>query len=351
MRIHELASRPPGWINRSTPQEKVFLSGAVFKRNLINHFFVNNSSELDLLTIKRKVAIAIQDVLELKGDFFELDMVSEDEKALLSERKLYPASWVNRSFPSQAIFIGSNERFSILINGTEHIEIQSIVGGLALKKALSIAEKIERPLGELLEYAFAETMGYLTSDPLESGLGLHLFVVLHLPAIVITRQVNSLAELLEGVNVRLESVLPNNMGNLFVLTTMRQLGVTKREVYDSFAELIDMVLDLEDTARDMLLGKYSIQLEDRVNRALAVLQAAKTLSFYELSEYISSLKLGIALGILQNITVYQLDEILIMSQPAHIKLAFAESENFNEEVARAGFVRSKLGATHPIHGT
>ncbi len=341
MRIVELASSPPGWISRTTPQEKIFFSRVTFLRNFMGYLFPSAADETELMEVRKRLRIIFENLLDIDGKFLNLEELTRLEVQLLKER-----APVKMQFEPEenfhGIFLAGNEKLTAIVNAGNHLEIRATVGGLALKRALHMAESVEKAVGKFMEYAFDSTRGYLTTNPLDSGLAMRFSVVLHLPGIAATHQIDELSEMLGEVLIRMEPFFSNKVGNLFVFSTLKQLGVNEMQLYHSFAEVIDMILDLEDAARDTLLRKHPLLLEDRVSRAYALIKAARTLKFEEVAEFISILKLGAALGLFNSVPVARLDEILILSQPAHIKATFAEGDNFDEGALRAGFVKSML---------
>ncbi len=341
MRIRERAINAPEWLKSSKElSDKVLFSAVTVRRNLLDAAFPNQADENELLDVLEKLAVAIALLPDASGDFYKLSVISDDECSLLYERWI-PVDCKSRN-DVKGVFVSQTEHLSILINHTDHIEIQGVAGGLSVRQVLDHAEKAEWFIGSLMEYAFADTIGFLTANPFEAGLGIDLSVVLHLPGISVTNQTSTLADVVKGAFLDLKPLFPNGIGNLYILKTTRQLGVTEEELYRSFTEVIDIILDLEDGARDTLMSKFSLKIEDRVERAKAILDSARMLSFEELAELISIIKLGISLGLVPSIPFSALDELLVLARPVHLQVIFAENENIQLDSLRASFVRAKL---------
>ncbi len=341
MKLVDRAGRLPDWLSKAKNlTEKVLFSSAVLKRNLLDYPFPNRADESELRDVQERIAVALELLPDVEGEFFSLDGMSNSECELLRERFVRVNCEGEKS--GRGAFLSEDEQVSVVVNGNDHLELEVKIGGLNVKEAMKTANDIDNFIGSVVEFAFADGIGFLTADPFEAGLAMHLGVALHLPGIATSRQLKTLSEIVQSANLRITPVFQNGLGNVFRMESTRQLGASENEVYTAFTEVLDLVMDLEDDTRDMLLEKFPLEVEDRIRRSLAVLRSALILEFEEAIELLSMLRLGLSLGLLSGITFRELDETMFLTQPQHLKTAFAENDKVNLDSVRAAFVRSRI---------
>jgi protein arginine kinase len=118
------------------------------------------------------------------------------------------------------------------------------------------------------------------------------------------------------------------------------LGKSEAELLDHLGRLVRQVMEYEERARVALRERASAALEDRTWRAWAVLRHARTLSFEEMVNLLSGVRLGVGLGILPDVPLYALNRLLVLAQTAHVAQSFGvtcEAESIPEH--RATLVR------------
>jgi protein arginine kinase len=349
MNLDEMVERVPGWLTgEGELPELVISSRARLARNLAGHLFGVRAT----LSEKRKISDELRDVLlglpEFEGAAeLEVASLSETERSFVLERHLASLKLLTNGKGS-SILVSEDEVSSAMLNEEDHLRFQVIHPGLSLGNAFRTAMGLVEAVGDRVEYAYRESLGYLTACPSNVGTGLRLSVLVHLPGIVYARDVESLLMDLtqRGILVRgLYGGGSNVQGNVFQVSSRISLGVTEEETLERFSEAVKGLLDRERSARDRLLSESRIRVEDKIYRSLAVLQSARILSFKEVAEFSSAVRLGVGLGILLDYRIRTLNELLFFSQPAHLQKLFSKSMDAQErDRTRASYIRAKLSS-------
>jgi protein arginine kinase len=240
------------------------------------------------------------------------------------------------------------ERASVMVNEEDHLRLQALRSGFALEATWGQVATLDTELGQRLAFAFHPEFGYLTSCPTNVGTGLRASVLVHLPGLVLTKEINKILQGLTQVGLTFRGLYGEGsevVGNLFQLSNQTTLGQTERELLDHLGKLVRQVMEYEERARQILLRDATAILEDKVWRAFGLLRYARTLSFEETMNLLSGVRLGVGLGLIPNVGMYTLNKLLVFTQPAH--LAAAQGRGLADEevpVRRAAYVRQMLEA-------
>jgi protein arginine kinase len=220
--------------------------------------------------------------------------------------------------------------------------------GLQPAEAWAIADGADDDLGRALDYAYSDEIGYLTSCPTNAGTGLRASVLIHLPALVISKEIHQVLKsvMQVGLNVRgLYGEHSDVMGNLFQVSNQTTLGVTERDSIESLERVTRRIIEMEEKARDRWMRDARIQLEDRVWRGYGALRYCRSISSREVIELSSVVRLGAAVGFPGLCPLHVLNELLILTQPAHLQRRFGgEMTPAERNVYRARLVRERLEA-------
>ena len=199
-----------------------------------------------------------------------------------------------------------------------------------------------------MEYAFLGDFGFLTASLTNTGLAVRISVLAHLPGIVLAKKIQDFVEVVRksGLSVRgLYGEWSQAKGNLFQIATAQTLNLSEEDLLERFRLGMSRILKLEKSAREELLSDYRLALEDKIYRALGVLKHARSISFDEAAIHLSFLRLGVGLGILMDLPLSALNEMLFFSQVAHLQMILGPTESVEERDARrATYLRTKLQA-------
>ncbi|MFU8794408.1 MAG: protein arginine kinase [Dethiobacteria bacterium] len=312
------------WMDGSGPETDMVLSSRVrVARNLKGHSFSCLASNEQTAEVLGKVRSTIDDIVELKNfTFWMMEDLTELEKQALVEKHLV-SPLLARESKHGALLLREDEAVSLMINEEDHLRLQVILPGLQLEEAWREADYYDSLLEKELEYAFDENYGYLTACPTNVGTGLRVSVMLHLPALIMTRQINRLLGALSQVGLAIRGLYGEGseiIGNLVQISNQVTLGHSEDEIIGNLGGMIRQVIEQEQNARQALLDKKRAQLADKAWRSLGLLKYAQVMSSQEAIQLISDLRLGYDLGLIKTINHRLLNELLVLIRPACLQL-------------------------------
>ena len=353
----ELVARPSPWLNGEGPQGGIVLSTRIrLARNLRGVPFTHRARPEALQGVVASIASAAHESPTF-GQCLVLQMgdLSSLERQVLVERHLVSHELGDGTRP-RGIVIAGDERVSAMINEEDHLRLQVMAPGLQPAEAWATADTADDELGRSLDYAFSDEIGYLTSCPTNAGTGLRASVLIHLPALVINPEreiqnvLKSVAQM--GLNVRgLYGEHSDVMGNLFQVSNQTTLGVSERDSIQSLETVTRRIIEMEERARERMIRNARVQLEDKVWRGYGELRYCRSISSREVIELCSVVRMGVALGFPGLCPLSVLNELLILTQPAHLQRLFgAEMTPGERNVYRARLVRERLEAADHAAG-
>ncbi len=296
----------------------------------------------------RELIGTVGGILEKNGftrqDFSEL---SRAATYALAEKQYISASALRESLP-HALYLNEPCNLAVTVCAEEHIRLQAIQPGLNLRDALSGIMEVEAILDAELPFAFDERLGYLTRCPADLGTGMRAAVLLCLPVLETTGRCGELSETLERTGHRLRRC---GGGGLYMLAHRNAPGVSETETVRLLEVTARHIIDAERRARDLPEGEEREVLVDRVLRADAVLRSARRLGEEEQTAMLSDLRLGAAMGVLDDVKVESVTVALIETQPAGLSAESEVASDFELELRRAAQTRERVFGGHdaPIH--
>ncbi|MEO0085453.1 MAG: protein arginine kinase [candidate division WOR-3 bacterium] len=340
------------WLSGSGPDSDVVVSSRVrLARNLAGVPFVQRARRSEQERVVEAVRWALSAAgLDSSGRFIDDELLSETEGRYLVERHLVSPAFVS-SKARRGLYVGGDECLSLMVNEEDHVRFQVLGSGLALADALGAALSFDDKLESQVQYAFSPEFGFLTACPTNVGTGLRASVLVHLPGLVLTREIEKVLRgaLHIGLAVRgLYGEGSETRGNFLQISNQRSLGQTEEEIVDSVADICRQIVDYERKARAYLMKNLRVELEDKVFRSFAILKGARILSSDEAINLIATLRLGIALGIVNEIDLAGVSRLLILVQPANLQAMLGETLEAGErDERRAAFVRETLVGDGP----
>jgi protein arginine kinase len=347
MILNDLLSHTSEWLKSTGPYSEIVISSRIrLARNLEKIPFPNwankKQGELTLKTIEE--AISKVDYLK-NATIFRLADLDSIDKQFLVERHLMSVEHAQKP-DHKAVAIEAEEIMAIMINEEDHLRLQVMQSGLNLFEAWNIMSKIDDCLNKELTFAFLPDWGYLTACPTNTGTGMRGSVMLHLPALVTTRQIDRVLSAIAklGFNTRgLYGEGTQATGNFFQISNQVSLGRSEDEVIESINGVIRQIIEQENQTRESMLSKNRPLLEDRIDRSLGILKNAHIISSQETIELLSMVRLGCDLGMIKGIDRSRINELFIIIQPAHLQKIENKKLSSNErDVKRAELIRDKL---------
>ncbi|MFX0548498.1 protein arginine kinase [Hathewaya histolytica] len=244
-----------------------------------------------------------------------------------------------------AFITNSDETISIMINEEDHIRIQAISSGFNLKEVYNQASLVDDKLEEKLPYAFSEKLGYLTSCPTNCGTGLRASVMIHLPALSMEKEMNKILNYLAQLGITIRGLYGEGskiQGDLYQISNQITLGLSEEEIINNLTAIVEQIKKSEFTAREKLYTNYKYELQDKIFRSFGILKSSIIMSFTEMSELLSNVRMGIELGLINNIPHSIINELLLNCSPSYISKTFNETDEKFINIKRAEIIKEKL---------
>ena len=341
----------PGWLDASGPESHLVLSTRIrLARNVAGiPFGTRNSPDerqrlLDLVVEAAGPGTALD-----QAALFRMDRMEGPDRRVLHERHLISRELAALDEGSRVVSGAAclwRGGVGVMVNEEDHLRLQGLRSGFDLEAAYRATDRVDSELGQRLPFAFHPEFGYLTTCPTNVGTGLRASVLIHLPALVLTKEIGKVLQGLAQVGLTFRGLYGEGsevVGNFFQLSNQTTLGKSERDLLDHLGTMVRQVVAYEEQARAVLLREARTVVEDKVWRAYGLLRHARTLSFDEAMNLLSGVRLGVGLGVIGGVGLYTLNKVLIYSQSAH--LAAAEGVEVEEQdlsERRARFVRSAL---------
>jgi protein arginine kinase len=346
--FEDIAKRPAVWLSGEGADSQMVLSSRVrLARNISNCPFPSkadtDSREKILSFIKS--AIDKSPVLT-RGIFVKCSQLDDLDRDFLVERHLISLEF-KQCRDSSALFIGEQERVSIMINEEDHLRVQALKSGLDIRGAYQIAAKVDDELAGSLEFAFDPDFGYLTSCPTNVGTGMRASVLIHLPGLALTREIENVISQISKLGLAVRGFYGEGsdvLGSLFQVSNQTTLGRSEDDIMESLERVTQQIIEYEQNARSRLFKDAKDQIEDKIWRAYGILKFARVLTSEEVLNLLSALRLGVGTGTMRTVTFSQINEILAFSQPAHLQKYFSKKmDPGKRDRVRTQLVRAKLG--------
>lgn len=266
------------------------------------------------------------------------------ERKLLVERHLISPGLAAAERGS--VLISKDETLSIMIGEEDHLRIQCLLPGLQLEEADRISMSLDEKLSETLEYAFDAELGYLTACPTNVGSGMRASVMLHLPALALTGQVEALLKAVSKLGYAVRGIYGEGSsapGHIYQISNQVTLGILEEDIISNLTATVKQVMDREEGIRATLQDNNRLDLEDLVYRSLGILRYARKLNTQEAMEHISNLKLGCGLHMIAPDKQPLLNRLLTDVQSASLEQRAGKelsAEQHNEE--RATLIREAV---------
>ncbi len=344
-----------GWLNGKGPEAEIVFSSRIrLARNIANLPFPSRATSVQKKEVLDKVRETYPQVNRLKNSTFaNMAELSALDSQFLLERHLISQEHAVAG-KEKGLIVSGDENISIMINEEDHLRSQVILSGFDLKKCWQILEEIDKDLEKKISFSFLSDLGYLTACPTNVGTALRASCMLHLPALTLTKRINKILELLTRISFTTRGLFGEGtqaLGNFFQISNQVSLGLSETELIDNLIGVVNQVKAQETDARNTLLNKHKLSLEDSVWRALGILRNSRLISSREALSHLSVLCLGLDLGIIKNTDLSSkakgrevINSLFIIIQPAHLQKIESKSLRERErDYIRAEILRKKLG--------
>ena len=277
--------------------------------------------------------------------FLDLDDMDAVDREVLKERHLISNELAERTKGSSLV-IAENERVGIMINEEDHLRLQAMMPGLALKEVWEKIDAADTDLESHVRYAFSSDLGYLTACPTNVGTGLRASVMLHLPGLRLMDEVDGVAKGLNAIGFEVRGLLGEGTaayGNMFQVSNRATLGEKETDIVEQLVGITREVVGHERNARARLVRQERERLLDHVGRAYGIMLYARVLSSQEALDLLSSIRLGMEFELLDGVSDTRINEVMLLTQPGHLqKMAGETLEPGKRDEIRAHRVREML---------
>ncbi len=347
------------WLDASGPNADVVLSTRVrIARNLQGYPFSVRAKPSDRAAILAAVRDAVERTRPLaQGVLVEVDALDSRSRRILLERHLVSRELVaenGEERTSSALVIAPDRPLGLMINEEDHLRLQCLTSGFNPRETWRMVDALDEELGSELHYAFHHEFGHLTSCPTNCGTGLRASVLIHLPGLVLTKEINKVLQGISQVGLTFRGLYGEGsevIGNLFQISNQTTLGKSEEDLVDHLQRIVGQVIDYELQARAVLLREAPNVIEDKVWRAYGLLRHARSLAFDEMMNLLSGVRLGLSLKLLPGPSVYVLNRTMVFAQDAHLEQAANGSLSPGElDIQRAAYVRKALAEAEPAAG-
>ncbi|HET7628958.1 MAG TPA: protein arginine kinase [Bacillales bacterium] len=337
------------WMSAKGPDADIVLSSRIrLARNLHSYPFPIYASSETSLHVYNELKEKVNG--KSYSDLGKFDMVTISELNPIEKRALVEKHMISPYLAEDsvhgALLINESESVGIMINEEDHLRIQCLFPGFQLNEALTLANGIDDWLEQKLDYAFDEKRGYLTSCPTNVGTGMRASVMMHLPALVMTQQMNRIAPAINQLGLVVRGIYGEGseaLGNVFQISNQITLGKSEQDIVEDLRGVAMQLIQQERSARKSLLDSLKIRMEDRVWRSYGTLAHSRVIQSKEAATCLSDLRLGIDMGLIEGVSREILNELMILTQPGFLQQYAGKTLSSEErDVLRATLIRKRL---------
>lgn len=347
MNLNDLLNKKSEWLKGEGPRSDIVISSRVrVARNIKGHLFFDWASDSAREEVLEEVAPVIMKTKYFKKALFlKMNDISELDRQFLVERHLMSPEHM-QDVLHKGLVTEEKEIVSVMINEEDHIRLQVLQSGFNIMEAWRIVDDIDTDLGKHLTYDYSDRFGYLTSCPTNTGTGLRASVMLHLPALVMTNQIESVYEAISKLGLTIRGFYGEGTeasGDFFQVSNQVALGHSEMDILDNLEKIINKIISKEESTRETLLKKRKQEVADQVFRSYGTLKSARIITSNETIKLLSAVRLGANFGLVKGLDAATVNEVLLLSQPAHLQKITGKELNPNErDVKRADLIRREL---------
>jgi len=372
MKLTDISNDVNEWFDGSGPLSDIVISSRVrLARNLVGYKFLSRCSTAE----KSEILVKLKNVLmslELgdKVSYISVDKASSLNRHFLVERHLISRHHAFGKGP-RGVVIAHREFFTAMINEEDHLRIQVLKGGCQLSGCAEQINHIDDAIEQKIDYAFSPRYGYLTACPTNLGTGIRVSVMLHLPALKMTGQIEKFFRAAKAMSLAVRGLFGEGTeaaGDFYQLSNQVTLGVSEADIVSQFENaIIPEIVEYENAARKQLLSNHPELLDDKISRAMALLKGAHLISSQEALFLLSHLRMGINMhdrmgastpaieqlcilgaagndtGKAEDRSIAIINRLFMLTQPAHLQLNYGKAlDPTHRDALRAKIIRSAL---------
>src|SRR6266571_7433964 len=347
MDLHAFLVPPAETARRKGPHDRIVMSSRVrLARNVKDAAFPGWAKKPERIRVMEMIRPAVEGLPEMKAAFSEaMDSLTTLDKQILVERHLISREHAAKSAGS-GLVLNRDETLCVMINEEDHLRMQALRPGLQLRQAWTTLDQSDSMLEKKLEFAFSPELGYLTACPTKLGTGIRVSAMLHLPGLVLAEQINPIIQSVNKLGLAVRGLYGEGteaLGNVFQVSNQMTLGEAETVIVERLEKVLAQIIEHEENARGTLVEKKSKMVYNHIGRAYGILANAHSISSKETMNLLSLMRLGVDLGLFQDLERWLVDELFITTQPAHLQKRFSEKLTAEErDLLRADMLRERL---------
>jgi protein arginine kinase len=348
--LDELVRQGGEWLRGIGPMHEIVISTRIrLARNLRGFLFLPRASNEMKRDIAETVTAAARRAPRLKSwVHIDVDRLDELDRLLLVERHLISRQHAESAGP-RCVAFQPDESAAVMVNEEDHLRIQVMRSGLQVNECWEQIDAIDDALEGQLEFEFHPQYGYLTACPTNVGTGIRVSVMLHLPALRLTNELEKVGQAARDMKLAIRGLHGEGtefLGDFFQVSNQITLGRSEQDIIDDFSRtVIPKIVEFESAARDALLKNRLQALDDKVWRAMGLLKSARLISSSEAMQYLSHVRMGLHTQRLSTVDLQTLNELFLQIQPAHLQKLHGERLSGEQRsIERAAFIRARLSS-------
>jgi len=345
--LHQFLISPLDAAQLHGPNDRIVMSSRVrLARNLRDASFPGWAKKPERVKILETILPAISALPEMADSFAEaMDNLTALDKQILVERHLISREHAAKNVGS-GIVLNREESFCVMINEEDHLRMQALRPGFQIREAWNAIDRLDSALEKKLIYAFDNELGYLTACPTNLGTGIRVSAMLHLPGLVLAEQINPIIQSVNKLGLAVRGLYGEGteaLGNVFQVSNQMTLGETETAIVERLEKVLSQIIKHEENARQSLLEKKPKVVFNHIGRAYGILANAHSISSKETMNLLSLLRLGIDLDLFPGTPRALVDELFLVTQPAHLQKQISDKLSAEErDLLRADMVRERL---------
>ena len=347
MSMDDIANRCGEWLRGTGPESDIVMSSRIrLARNLADYPFIRRCNDIDKANIESTVRERIAANTDLSSlNFINVAELNLLDRQLLVERQLISRELAN-SEGARSVAIDKPEQLSLMVNEEDHMRLQVIKSGFDLDGAWELINHLDDEIESTVTYAYNQQLGYLTACPTNVGTGMRVSVLVHLPALVITKQIEKVFRSAQKMNLVVRGLYGEGtqaMGDFYQVSNQVTLGKSEKDLIYLVDDVICKVLKYERMAREVLINEKQNDLFDKVSRAYGMLRSAQQISSEETMHLLSRVRMGVSLGLIGELEIPDINQLFLQTQPAHLqKIHSSELDTDERNIERANYLHNQL---------
>lgn len=244
-----------------------------------------------------------------------------------------------------AVALADDQQVVVMINEEDHVRIQCLLAGLQLEEAWRIASQVDDWLDGEGNFSYHDEYGYLTACPTNVGTGLRASVMVHLPMLSLSNQIEKVIATIGQLGLMARGLYGEGTqaaGHMFQISNQVTLGFTEEELIRNLKAVVEQIVAQERLLTRNMVAQDKMRILDRVHRSLGLMLNARVLDSNEAMSLLSDIRLGVSAELL-SLPQQVLTELLVLAKPHVLQTECGQTlDAFGRDIKRAELLRERL---------